>query len=81
MPTYADRYRKQPALIAFGDAVRRVRASGGISQEELAHRAEIDRAHIGNIERGLSNITLMNLLKVAAALDVTAADLLAQAGL
>jgi transcriptional regulator with XRE-family HTH domain len=56
--------------LAFGRAVRKLRHSKGISQEKLAELAEIHRTYIGDVERGVRNISLLNMTKVAAALDV-----------
>ena len=53
----------------------------GLSQEALADAAQIDRAHMGKIERGERNVTLLNLLKIAAAMKCRASDLMAKAGL
>lgn len=52
-----------------------------MSQEALADAAGIDRSHMGRIERGERNVTLLNVLKIAAALNGSAADLLRDAGL
>ena len=38
---------------AFGAAVRALRSGQGMAQEALAHRAGIERSHMGKIERGL----------------------------
>ena len=46
-----------------------------ISQEELAHRANLHRTYIGMIERAEKNITLLNIEKLAKALDVNITDL------
>jgi transcriptional regulator with XRE-family HTH domain len=54
----------------FGTAVRRHREAQGISQEELAHRAELDRTYISGIERGRRNPSLKSVARVAAALHV-----------
>lgn len=81
MPTFSNRNRRQPALVALGEAIRRIRAAYGLSQEELALRVDIDRSYMGGIERGESNLTALNLLKIAGALDMTAAELLTHAGL
>lgn len=53
----------------------------GLSQEALADAAGIDRSHMGKIERGERNVTLLNLLKIAAALNGLPSDLLREAGL
>jgi transcriptional regulator with XRE-family HTH domain len=47
-----------------------------ISQEELAHRADLHRTYIGMIERAEKNITLVNMEKIANALQVNIEDLL-----
>lgn len=48
----------------------------GLSQEELAHRAEIDRTYVSGIERQVRNPTITVVAKFAKALDTTTADLL-----
>jgi transcriptional regulator with XRE-family HTH domain len=47
-----------------------------MSQEALADAAEIDRSHMGKIERGERNVSIMNILKIAAALGIAASELL-----
>jgi len=54
----------------FGRAVRRHRLRLKISQEELAARADLDRSYIGQVERGETNISLMNMVRIAGALRV-----------
>lgn len=68
-------------LKALGEAVRAARKERGMSQEALADAASIDRSHMGKIERGERNVTLLNVLKIAAALDSLASDLLREADL
>ncbi len=62
--------------IEIGRAVRHVRKSRGISQDELALRADIDRSYVGRIERAETNITLEMLYKIADVLDCEPHDLL-----
>lgn len=69
------------ALAAFGQAVRASRLDQGISQEALADLAGLDRSYMGGIERGEHNVALINIQKVAAALDVSVAELMTQAGI
>lgn len=69
------------ALAAFGGAVRAVRLEQGISQEALADIAGLDRSYMGGIERGEHNVALINIQKVATALDVSIAELMTQAGI
>tara|TARA_B110000971_G_C19752139_1_gene382503 strand:- start:438 stop:653 length:216 start_codon:yes stop_codon:yes gene_type:complete len=62
-------------LIKFGNIIRKLRKEQEISQEELAHRANLHRTYIGMIERAEKNITLLNIEKLAKALDVNITDL------
>jgi len=57
-------------LNIFAENVRRYRKVLGISQEELAFRANLHRTYIGMIERAEKNITLVNIEKIANALEV-----------
>lgn len=49
----------------------------GMAQEELAALAEIERSHMGKIERGEHMPTLALILRIAVALNRSAADLIA----
>lgn len=59
----------------FGERVRQLRKQKDISQEELAFRAGLHRTYIGMIERAEKNITLLNIEKIAKALDVNISDI------
>ena len=63
-------------LKIFGNRVRRLRKEKEISQEECAHRAELHRTYIGMIERAEKNITLLNIEKIANALETNIEELL-----
>ena len=67
---------KYNILNIFGENVRKYRSILDISQEELAHRADLHRTYIGMIERAEKNITLVNMEKIANALQVKIEDLL-----
>lgn len=73
------RYAKNVYLVALGRAIRELRAQAGMSQESLALSAEIDRSYLGGIERGEVNLALINLVKIATALGVSAEKLMKQA--
>ncbi len=60
----------------FGEKVREVRISKGLSQEQLAHFAGVHRTYIGMIERAEKNITLVNIEKIAKALEINSYELL-----
>ena len=62
-------------LEKFGNKIRNERLKQGLSQEELAARAGVHRTYIGMIERGEKNITLMNIEKIAQALDLAIHEL------
>lgn len=69
------------SLERLGEAVRGARKARGMSQETLADAAGIDRSHMGKIERGERNVTLLNLARIAKAMGCKPSDLLASAGL
>lgn len=54
----------------FGLAVRQRRLELGISQEDLAHRCQLHRTYIGDIERGERNVSLQNIEKILEALEI-----------
>jgi transcriptional regulator with XRE-family HTH domain len=56
--------------------LRKLRQARGISQEELAHRAEIDRTYISALERSLYAASIDVLDRIARVLEVEASDLL-----
>ncbi|WP_081068176.1 helix-turn-helix domain-containing protein [Burkholderia anthina] len=68
-------------LKEVGRSIRARRLSLDISQEALAHLSQIDRSHMGKIERGERNVTLLNLLKIAHALSCRPSEILSSAGL
>lgn len=60
----------------FGLTVRRYREALGLSQEKLAERAALHRTYVGDVERGLRNVSLINIAKLAQALGVRCSALL-----
>lgn len=66
-----------PHRAAFGARVRELRNEHGWSQEDFAHRAELDRTYVSGIERGVRNPPLDIIYRLAQTLDVPASDLLA----
>ncbi|WP_043354185.1 helix-turn-helix domain-containing protein [Cupriavidus basilensis] len=70
-----------PPLVQLGSAIREVRLRRDLSQEELAHRAGIDRSYMSSVERGGQNLGMMHLLRIATALDVAVAELMGVAKL
>ncbi|HKC63081.1 MAG TPA: helix-turn-helix transcriptional regulator [Pyrinomonadaceae bacterium] len=60
--------------IAFGKRLRELREAKGMSQELLAHEAELDRTYVSSVERGQRNISLENIERLAIALGVKIKD-------
>ncbi len=67
---------KHKILNIFGDSVRKHRKQLNISQEELADKAGLHRTYIGMIERAEKNITLVNMERIANALDTDLENLI-----
>ena len=57
-------------LVAFGRRLRTLRKAKGLSQEAFADASGIDRSYVGGVERGERNVSLINIQKLAAALEV-----------
>lgn len=62
-----------------GRNIRRIRKEAGLSQEQLAHKADMDMRYLGGIERGEYNPTVAMLGKIAQALSVHPKDFLNEA--
>jgi transcriptional regulator with XRE-family HTH domain len=67
--------KNAPALLEMGKRIRKLRLDRGWSQEGFAEHVGLDRTYIGGIERGERNVTVLNLLRIAAALNVEVGDL------
>lgn len=72
---------KDEDLIRFGAAVRARRQALGLSQEALADYAGIDRSHMGKLERGERNVTFLNIMRIARAIQCVPSDLFKDIGL
>jgi transcriptional regulator with XRE-family HTH domain len=62
---------KETALARFGLRLRALREKAGFSQEDLAERAQVHRTYLSGIERGRRNPSLINLLRIARALNLS----------
>jgi transcriptional regulator with XRE-family HTH domain len=72
-----DRVAKIPDVqVRFGRRLREVREGKGVSQEKLAEDAGLHRTYVSAVERGLKNISLVNIERLAQALGVPMTDLL-----
>jgi transcriptional regulator with XRE-family HTH domain len=66
----------EDARILFGRRLRELRRRAGLSQEALAHESGLDRSYVGGVERGQYNISLLNICRLADALDLAPEELL-----
>ncbi len=66
---------KKQILTAFGRRVREIRKEKGLSQEQLSFKTDLHRTYIGMIERAEKNITLVNIEKIANALEINISEL------
>ena len=62
----------------FGRVIQRLRKTKGLSQEELSLRSGLDRTFISRLEGGQRQPTISTLIKLAQALNVTAASIVAE---
>jgi len=65
-----------PLLRSLGATIRALRVERGLSQEALADLASVDRSYMSSIERGLRNISVLNMERIATALGVPLGDLI-----
>jgi transcriptional regulator with XRE-family HTH domain len=61
--------------IRFGRAIRRIREEQEINQEEAADRCDLHRTYYSGIERGVRNVSLVNIERIAKGLKTSLADL------
>ena len=61
----------------FGKTLRRLREERGLTQEKLAHAANVTTNYVSDIERGVPMVSLNMILKLASGLGCSPADLLA----
>lgn len=70
-----------PKLHAVGAALRERRQAMGLAQDELAELCGLHRTYIGSVERGERNVTLLGLIRISEAVQLTASQLLQRARL
>ncbi|MCU6435313.1 helix-turn-helix domain-containing protein [Undibacterium sp. Jales W-56] len=81
MPRLSSKLDSDKKLVRLGAAIRARRKELGVSQEELAIDCGVERSNMGKIERGENNLSILNLVRIAEALNANAADILADASL
>lgn len=72
----ARRSIQSPVVQLFAQRLRERRLALGMSQEGLAEMADLHRTYVGSVERGERNISLVNVERLAKALNMTVCELL-----
>lgn len=67
---------EQILLRSIGRKIAERRKELGLTQEDLAYSADVDRTYIGYIENGKNNVTIAMLYKITKALKLDLKDLL-----
>ncbi|MFW5756311.1 MAG: helix-turn-helix domain-containing protein [Tangfeifania sp.] len=57
--------------IKIGQRIKQLRDEKKMSQKDLAYSADLDRSYIASVENGQRNISIINIEKIADALNVT----------
>lgn len=68
-------------LATIGTAVRHERKARGLSQAQLAHNVGLERSYFGRIERGMHNVSVLTLARIALTLEVPLASLIGDVNL
>jgi transcriptional regulator with XRE-family HTH domain len=68
--------RQADITVRFGRRVRELRLRAKLSQEEFAAQCDLDRTYISGIERGIRNVALQNIEKIAKTLRVSLSELM-----
>jgi transcriptional regulator with XRE-family HTH domain len=68
--------QRHPATVALGERIRARRAELGLTQQALATKAEMDWSYCASVERGERNVTILNVLRLAEALDIDVGTLM-----
>lgn len=71
--------RAEQVSAAFGRILREQRNAAGVSQEQLALSADVDRTFVSQMERGIRQPTLTTLFKLARALEIQPSTLVSRA--
>lgn len=57
--------------LKIGKRIKELRELSNMSQKDLAYAADLDRSYIASIENGQRNVSIVNIEKIASALNVT----------
>lgn len=72
--------KRDPMLCSFGRSVAKHRRAKGLSQEALAEKADLDRTYLSDIERGVRNPGIKNVIVIAKALGISPSELMKGVG-
>ena len=61
--------------VRFGERLKQLRASRGVSQEKFALSIDMDRTYYASVEKGKRNISIINLEKIAKGYGITLEEL------
>lgn len=73
--------QKNPVLVKLGQCIRERRKAKGFSQERFAYEVGLDRTYMGGVERGERNIAVLNIVRIALALNVEVGELFPPVGI
>ena len=62
--------KSEGVLTGLGASIAKRRVELGLSQEELATKAQVHRTYISDVERGVRNVSILTLDRIAVALDI-----------
>lgn len=62
----------------FGQVIKQLREEKGLSQQELADYAEVDRTNVSDLERGIHHPSLTTVYKLAEILEIKPSELIAK---
>jgi len=57
--------------LKIGQRIKQLRETATMSQKDLSYAADLDRSYIASIENGQRNVSIVNIEKIATALNVT----------
>lgn len=60
--------------VIIGLRIKELRKAKGLSQEQLALKADIDRTYMASVENGKRNVAIVNIQKIIAALEISFPD-------
>jgi transcriptional regulator with XRE-family HTH domain len=66
------------SVVVFGRVLRRLRKAAGLTQEQLALEAEVERNYVSLIERGINQPTVRVIFRLAVALNTTPSNIFRQ---